>query len=78
MDGGLPSLDGMAATRRIRESASARAVPIIFLSGCALPASQEAAFDAGCDDYLVKPINFDVWDRVLERYLPQRNPSKAA
>ncbi len=72
MDSNLPLLDGLAATRRIRQSASpARAVPIIFLSGHAQPAAQAAAFAAGCDDYLVKPFDFDEMDRTLARHLLQ-------
>lgn len=72
MDGSLPSFDGLTATRRIRQLDGARQVPIIFISGHAMPAAQAAAFDAGCDGYLVKPIDFAEWDRVLERYLSQR------
>lgn len=72
MDGTLPLLDGFAATRRIRELASARDVPIVFLSGHAQPASEAKAFDAGCTDYLIKPFAIDELKRVLERHLSQR------
>ncbi|HEY1402685.1 MAG TPA: response regulator [Pyrinomonadaceae bacterium] len=72
MDGSLPSLDGLTATRRIRQLDGTREVPIIFISGHAMSTAQAAAFDAGCDGYLVKPIDFAEWNRVLERYLPQR------
>lgn len=71
MDTDLPLLDGYTATRRIRERAAAREVPIVFLSGHAHPAAEARAFAAGCTDYLVKPFDFDEWDRVLERYLSQ-------
>ena len=74
MDGSLPLLNGFEATRRIRELAFACAVPIVFLSGHAQPASKAQAFAAGCTDYLVKPFKFGEWDRVLERHL---SPSKA-
>lgn len=72
MDGSLPVLDGFEATRRIRELAFACDVPIVFLSGHAQPAYEAKAFAAGCTDYLVKPFDFDEWDRVLERHLSQR------
>ncbi|MDQ3255625.1 MAG: response regulator [Acidobacteriota bacterium] len=71
MDGTLPLLDGFEATRRIRELAFACDVPIVFLSGHALPAYEAKAFAAGCTDYLVKPFDFGEWDRVLERHLSQ-------
>jgi len=72
MDGTLPVLDGFAATRRIRELASACDVPIVFLSGHAQPASEAQAFAAGCTDYLVKPFALGELERVLERHLSQR------
>ncbi len=72
MDGTLPLLDGFAATRRIRELASGRDVPIVFLSGHAQPASEAKAFAAGCTDYLVKPFALGELKRVLERHLSQR------
>lgn len=69
MDGSLPRMDGLAATRRIREREDGNRVPLVMISGHAAPTSQAAAFAAGCDDYLVKPIDFDSLERVLERYL---------
>jgi CheY-like chemotaxis protein len=66
MDGSLPRLDGLAATRRIREREGRRKVPIVFVSGHAAPASQAEAFAAGCDAYLIKPIDFDKLNGILE------------
>jgi CheY-like chemotaxis protein len=69
MDGSLRRMDGAAATRRIREREDGHRVPLVFISGHAAPASRVEAFAAGCDDYLVKPIDFNKLYRVLERYL---------
>ncbi|HVF87254.1 MAG TPA: response regulator [Pyrinomonadaceae bacterium] len=69
MDATLPHLDGLAATRQIRQLASLEGVPIIFLSGYAEPAFCAVAFEAGCDEYLNKPVDFDQLDDVLERHL---------
>lgn len=66
MDGSLPRLDGLTATRRIREREDGHKVPIVILSGHADPALQVEAFAAGCDAYLVKPLNFDKLDGLLE------------
>lgn len=71
MDRSLPQLDGLSVLRRIREHANLCHIPVIVLSGHAHPADSQAAFDAGCDDYLVKPINFIKWERILARHLPQ-------
>ena len=72
MDGGLPLLDGIAATRRLRGVPALTAVPIVFLSGHAGPQAQSAALHAGCDEYLVKPFDLARLDTVLNRYLRGR------
>ena len=73
MDGSLPRLNGIAATRRMRELATLRCVPIIFLSGHAEATSLAEARAAGCDDYLVKPLDINRLDRVLAQHLPEEN-----
>lgn len=72
MDGGLPLLDGIAATRRLRGLEPLSGVPIIFLSGHAAPQHQMEARAAGCDEYVVKPFDLARLDGVLNRHLPGR------
>ncbi len=72
MDGGLPVLDGISATRRLRGLDSLARVPIVFLSGHAGPQHQMAARDAGCDEYVVKPFDIARLEHVLNRHLPRR------
>lgn len=69
LDGGLPRMDGVAVTRRVREQQPDLRVPIVFLSGHAEPLARSAAFDAGCDEYLVKPGGIGGINMVLERHL---------
>lgn len=69
LDSGLPRLDGLAVTRRLREREQAPRLPIVFLSGRAEALARAAAFDAGCDDYLVKPDGLDSLGSVLTRHL---------
>ena len=69
MDWSLPRLDGLAALRLIRTRAWLDHTPIVFLSGHAAPESQKVAREAGCCDYLVKPLDFDQLDRVLRKHL---------
>jgi len=59
MDGSLPLLDGLSATRRMRELSELDDVPIVALSGHAKPEFHTAAIAAGCDDCFVKPIEFE-------------------
>jgi CheY-like chemotaxis protein len=72
MDGGLPILDGVSATRRLRGLDALSGVPIVFLSGHAAPQAQTAARDAGCDEYVVKPFDLARLDNILNRLLPAR------
>jgi two-component system KDP operon response regulator KdpE len=53
LDLGLPDLDGLEVTRRVREWAT---MPIIVLSARGREADKVAALDAGADDYLTKPF----------------------
>jgi CheY-like chemotaxis protein len=72
MDGSLPRLDGVAATRRMRGLKSLNGIPIVFLSGHVAPQDRHAAREAGCDDYLIKPLDVAKLDQVLERLLHDR------
>lgn len=69
MDGGLPRLDGCAATRRLRGLPALASVPIVFLSGHAGPQAQTAALAAGCNEYVVKPFDLARLDSILNRHL---------
>jgi DNA-binding response OmpR family regulator len=69
MDAGLPRLDGLAATRRIRELAAMHDVPIVFLSGHAELPFRAAALETGGSDYLIKPFAIDQLEKALERHL---------
>jgi len=55
MDLKMPVLDGYDATREIKKINSK--VPIIAQSAYALSGNSQKAIDAGCDDYVTKPIN---------------------
>jgi DNA-binding response OmpR family regulator len=65
MDGSLPFLDGLGATRLIREKALLDEVKIVALNGWGSPSYDSAALAAGCDDCLVKPLDFEqLWKCV--------------
>ncbi|MCU0573587.1 MAG: response regulator [Syntrophobacteraceae bacterium] len=82
MDCQMPVLDGCAATRIIREREAlaaaeqpqpgheARRLPIVALTGQALPEDREDCLASGMDDYLTKPFDLESLRAVLERWLP--------
>jgi CheY-like chemotaxis protein len=59
MDLGLPVMDGWAATRRLKDDAATRHIPIIVLSAHAMSDDRELALAAGGDDFDSKPIRFE-------------------
>lgn len=73
MDLSLPLLDGLAATRRIRQHAELRNVPIVAVSAHDTADFHADALAAGCNDYVTKPIDFDQLEALLGRLLPKNS-----
>ena len=67
MDMSLPIMDGYEATRKIRETH--KFIPIIGLSAHAMNGHEHSAREAGCNDYLTKPINDELLLNKLKEYL---------
>lgn len=69
MDINLPTLDGLGATRRIRENEALRTVPVIAVTAFSTEGFQRAAYDAGISGYLTKPIDLDRMNQLIARLL---------
>jgi len=69
MDIDLPNIDGLEATRRLKADATTTNIPIIALTAKAMAGDREQALDAGCDDYLTKPVDFKELLAMIERFL---------
>jgi CheY-like chemotaxis protein len=69
MDVQMPVMDGLEATRRIRqqEAGSGRHLPIVAVTACALDADRQACLEAGMDEYLAKPVKLQDLFRILAR-----------
>jgi CheY-like chemotaxis protein len=78
MDLSLPKLDGLAATRQIRQKKGLKKTPIVAVSAHDSPESRVEALAAGCDEYVTKPIDFDHLHALLERFVSQAKSSRVA
>jgi CheY-like chemotaxis protein len=76
MDIAMPVMDGLEATRRIRErerGEGGEEVPIIGLTAHAMEGIFEQCLDAGMDDYLAKPVARESVIAALQRWIePER------
>jgi PAS domain S-box-containing protein len=72
MDHMMPEMDGLEAVRRIRGLADAqyRKLPIVALSANAVSGAREAFLEAGMNDFISKPIDPAILNRILLRWLP--------
>lgn len=64
MDMSLPIIDGWTATVLLKNNESTRHIPIIALTAHAMEGERQKCFEAGCDDFDTKPIEFK---RLLEK-----------
>jgi len=69
MDMSLPEVDGWEATRRIKADDALRSIPVIALTAHVMAGDRQRALDVGCDDYEVKPIDFDRLTRKIAALL---------
>jgi CheY-like chemotaxis protein len=70
MDCQLPGIDGMEATRQIRTKLAGKPLMIIALTANASTHVREACLAAGMDDFLSKPVRFELLAGVLQKHLP--------
>ena len=67
MDIKMPNMDGLEATRIIRSYSML--IPIVTLTAYAFESDREQAFEAGCSDFLTKPVQSGELKAVLGKYL---------
>jgi len=82
MDVGMPRLNGLDATRRIRGQPWGEGMAIIALTGWGQDADRVQSSEAGCDGHLVKPVNLPDLEALLaelvgegKKHAPRRRPS---
>ena len=67
MDIKMPVMDGLEATRQIK--AKNPDLPIIALTANAFDSDRHAAMEAGCSDFLAKPVNADKCIQTIAKYI---------
>jgi CheY-like chemotaxis protein len=72
MDISMPRLDGLGATRRIREKDTLRNIPVIAVTAFGTEGFQRAAYDVGVSGYLTKPIDYPRMHQLVARLLDPR------
>lgn len=75
MDISLPFMDGCEVTKRLKANPRTCQIPIIVLTAHALVRDRERAFDAGCDDYDTKPVDFGRLMEKIENCLSEEKTS---
>jgi len=71
MDVMMPVMDGLTATRRIRQDPHWSKLPIITLTAKAMPDDQERCIEAGANDYMAKPLDVDKLLSLVRVWMPR-------
>lgn len=73
MDVSLPYMDGIEAIRRIRALGGERRPHVIVMSGQVDARTRQLAFEAGCDEYIVKPCGVETLAAAVRAFFTKRD-----
>lgn len=77
MDVQLPGVSGYDATRILKSRPETRHIPIVALTAHAMTDERDRAVAAGCDGYIVKPIDTRAFPDQLREYLPRTEAGRS-
>lgn len=69
MDIQLSGVNGLSTTIRLKSNPQTADIPIIAVSAYAFERDIHQALRAGCDDYLVKPLDYEIFVKTIKKYL---------
>ncbi len=78
MDIILPEMDGLQATRLIRQNPKTRSIPIIAVTARVSSINEEECFQSGCDDYIAKPFLAEDLFPCIEKLLKSNEKEQTA
>ncbi len=65
----LPGVDGYDIYKTIKGDDAFKSTPVVMLTGNSSAADQDEGKPAGCDSYLIKPVNSDLFKETMTRYI---------
>ncbi len=71
MDVSMPEMDGITATRHLREKPERRSLPVIMLTAKAMPDDQRQCLEAGANDYMAKPLDVEKLLSLVRVWMPR-------
>jgi two-component system cell cycle response regulator DivK len=72
MDMSMPDMDGWTATGLIKKDEQTKSIPLLALTAHALPGDRQRAMDAGCDEYITKPMDLDDLVEAINYWVKKR------
>ena len=73
MDMSMPEMDGWTATALIKKNEMTSSIPLIALTAHALPGDRQRAMDAGCDEYITKPMDLDELVEAIQYWVNRQH-----
>lgn len=75
MDIQLPGIDGLELTRRLKADPKYKDIIIVAITAYGMKGDKEIALSAGCDGYISKPIDIEIFPQVIAGYLNNAGPT---
>ncbi|MBI9113360.1 MAG: response regulator [Maridesulfovibrio ferrireducens] len=67
----LPGIDGLEVLAKLQDDPETAAIPVIAMTAYAMRGDRERFLNAGCVDYIAKPIDLDEFWRTLAKYVDE-------
>lgn len=71
MDIQIPIMDGLKATMILKGNEETSGIPIVVMTAYAMKGDEEKILEAGCDEYITKPIDTRRFLQIVSEYFPK-------